>query len=351
MVHEVRELMEDFTAEFLRTEAAAPPCAQQPTCTAPGAGGTARANPLVAPVFGELYARVPRQPYAYHAREIVAAAGLPPSAAAASTEFERPCWATLSALRTFVKERHDVKVAWQAAHPYVVLLPVRSVNAATAAVAVPGARLDAGPAEETALCDVVTAAALVLATRVNGVALVPPPPPSCAAPSAAEQARRQQYLAQVRSMMDTDGSVVAEVAVAAQERGDASEALACTPLFIVASHWPYSIGDGLALGELLGAPAAVYTVSAGRETHETVSFPGLDHRDGGAVALKVEAEHAALLEYYAAQQEQHRQRRLVHLCVPHKTCADLALGTGSSRAALLEQAAEELAAHVTPFAK
>ncbi|KAK7198565.1 hypothetical protein NESM_000819000 [Novymonas esmeraldas] len=315
--HRIRELMDDFVAGFLRAEAAADPVSTPDTRS--GVAAVAAAETLgAAPVHGELYTRIPGQPYAHHTGELMKTTSRQPAR---------------DALRAFVERRRSMKLSWRAAHPHVILL-LPSASASPESCEASAVAPLASPAPSTqhnVLGALVAATAQAVAHRVNGLVLYPTPPLSPASPAAAEglpasgQQQQQQQRAFLRSIADD----IATRAAARVREQSSSSAVHHVPVVVVAERWPHTIADGLALEELLGPPAAVVALSVEdaalpgalgggtAPTHTALPLPGSPARS---------CAHAALVEYYTAKE------KLTALPIPADVCRSITHATPSPHA-------------------
>ncbi|KAG5479280.1 hypothetical protein LSCM4_01872 [Leishmania orientalis] len=343
--HHIRELMDEFVVQFLRTEAASAPVGSHAAekgvaaATPPDADLTA---PSVAQVYGELYPRIGGQAYAYHAGELMQKSSRQP---------------TIAALRAFLKEKQNGKAALQSAHPYIVLcvqdgvVARESRESSAASSSSPPQLLPAKqPPLQAAVFSAIVAAAAQSAAREIGGFVQSLTPALLTAPGAvAHQLRRpleqqqQQFLqklardiaSRARAPMagavspdggDTDAVAAASAGADSTLRAaHTSAAEKCTPIVFIDERWPSTIADGLALEGLLGAPVAAFSVSV--DERGAAEESKADNRGGSAAPSCEELSsrfqlisqrgfaHAALLEYYAAKQ------KLTALVVPAAACS------------------------------
>ncbi|GET88598.1 hypothetical protein, unknown function [Leishmania tarentolae] len=386
--HHIRELLDEFVMEFLRTEAASAPVESSSALKAvasSGASATAFAASPWAPVYGELYGRTGGQAYAHHAGELLEKSSPQP---------------TIAALRAFLKGKNDAKATWRAVHPYIVVLveggqAVREPHEPSASsLPLPpqlqpvektptGASLPstATSAQAAAFSTIVAAAAQCVARRIGGLVhssmpgfLHEPDTATHQLHRPLQQQQQQKLLQQLeqdiahRAEAQMMGSVSlagggdpgAAAAAAAQSTlgaACASTVAQRTPVVLVGELWPYTIADGLAVEGLLGSPVEVFVVSM--DENDTVEECSAGN-NGGASSLRGvpsslsqlthrrgSSAHAALLEYYAAK------KKLTALTVPFGACSavaqealshDAELGTTARAAA--ESLAEQIARHL-----
>ncbi|KAG5479118.1 hypothetical protein LSCM1_02968 [Leishmania martiniquensis] len=340
--HHIRELMDEFAAQFLRAEAASAPVKSHATVKDFATAAPPEADlaaPSVAQVYGELYPRLGGQAYAYHAGELIQKSSRQP---------------TIAALRAFLKDKQDAKAAWQSSHPYIVLLVQDGVVACGLREA---SDLSSSPrpqwqpaqqpsAQATVFSAIVAAAAQSVAREVGGL-VQPSTPALVTAPDAvAHQLRRplaqqqQQFLQRLArdiasttrapqvgdALADGDGTGAAAAAGAHPTPRAAHPAAAkCAPIVFIDEQFPSTIAEGLALEGLLGAPVAAFSVSMDERGTAKESSPC---NAGGSVApscgessrLQLASQQrssarAALLEYYAAK------HKLTTLVVPAAACS------------------------------